>query len=333
MVSSRLPRPLRPRPRLARFGLGCLVALGVAAGAASPASAQVRDAAPAVSTGDAVELSGTARSYVADWLVNPERQLEIGGELTFVTAPESPFPAAPGEPGRKLRLTDVGLFQPHVRYSTGGHIEVAAALSLLAKQPSYLDEPVVQAGSLGLRDGLGHSWALWATGAGGQLLGDAGNWGSLAVGAQARTSIDRTIRFQASLGGAATQLYAGDDSGRPWFAEIVAHGEAVLRSPRGEVGTWLGVDYRVPVAHDGGTVGLDPSVRLGLQVGALIGYVDKWDLYVAASAVNRGDIEDPRTTLPILDGGFDQTQIMFGGARRFDIASGDDKDQALRMAQ
>lgn len=321
-----------PRAALTSLGLGSL-AFGILTAGASPAAAQVRDAAPAVSTGDSIELSASARSYVADWLVNPERQLEIGGELTFLTAPASPFSPGPGEPGRELRLTDVGLFQPHVRFSTGGHLELAAAVSLLAKQPSYLDESVFQAGSLGLRYGLGHKWALWATGAGGQLLGDLGNWGSVAGGAQARTSIDRTIRFQASLGGAWTQLYAGEDSGRPWFAEIVAHGETVLRTPRGEVGAWLGVDYRVPVAHDAGTGGLDPAVRLGLQVGALIGYVDKWDLYVAASAVDRGDLEDPTTTLPILDGGFDQTQIVFGGARRFDLASDEDKDQALKMAE
>lgn len=302
--------------------------LFVIAATAGSARAQVEDSAPAVA-GEAISLSGASvHSYAADWLVNPFRELEVDGSFRFVTAPESNLTS---DDGGELRFSDVGIFHAGARYSFARRFEVAGGFDLLAKQPSYLDEPAWNGGDLGLRFALAEKWALWAHGAGGPLLADLGAWGEAGGGLQARTSIDQTIRFQAAAGVSGTKLFMGEDSGRPWFTELVSHGEVLLRSPRGEVAGWLGVDYRVPLADVDGAVELDPQVRLNFQLGLMLGYVDNWDLYVVYGVVDRGDVEDPATTLPVLDGGFDQSTLMLGAARRFDLEDPKKKDEILQI--
>lgn len=293
----------------------------------SPALAQV-DSTPGTAnvSGESISLS-SVRSYAEDWMINPRRELEVGGSFRFVTAPESNLT---DDDDGELRFTDVGIFHAGGRFSFARRFEVAGGVDLLAKQPSYLDEPAWNGADLGFRMSLRPSWALWVRGAGGPLLADAGAWGDTAAGLQARTSIDETIRFQASAGVSGTRLFMGEDSGRPWFTELVSHGEALLRSPRGEVAGWIGVDYRVPLAHSDGNLEIDPQTRLNFQIGFMLGYVGKWDLYAVYAVIDRGDAEDPATTLPVLDGGFDQSQIILGGARRFDLEP-KPNDQALQM--
>lgn len=304
-----------------------LVALACGAGAA--AAQPTAPATPGVEL--AVETSGASvRSYDEDWLVNPLNELELGAMLRFLMAPES---SLTDDDDGELRFTDVGIFRAAARYSFGRRFEIAAGADLLAKQPSFLDEPIFQGADGALRFSLAPKWALWLRGAGGPLLADEGAWGEAATGAQARTSIDETIHFQASLGGATTRLFAGED-GHPWFVEAVAHGETVLRSPRGEVAGWLGVDYRVPVVEEDDGTGLDPTVRLNFQLGVMLGYVGKWDLFSAVTWVDRGDVEDPSSTLPILDGGFDQVHLLFGANRRWDLSTAQDRqDLILEMAK
>jgi len=84
-------------------------------------------------------------------------------------------------------------------------------------------------------------------------------------------------------------------------------GEASFRTSGGEIGGCVGADHRIPVAHGdaGDPAGaVDRQVRLGLELGGVV-----------------GDIDDPSTTVPVLDGGFDPLQIVLGAARRFDLAS------------
>ena len=314
--------PVRP-------ALTATSALGLVILATAPARAQQQDA---VAGRAMIETSGGAsvRSYAMDWLVSPLSELELGASLRFLTAPESPF----GDEDEELRFTDVGLFRAGARWSFARRFELAGGLDLLAKQPSVLDEPVLQGGDLGLRFGLAEDWALWARGAGGPLLSDLGGWGEVAAGVQARTSLHETIRAQASLGGAATRLFMGEDSGRPWFTEVAGHGELLMRTPRGEMAGWLGVDYRVPVVHGDGNLEIDPQVRLSFHTGLMLGYVGNWDLFTMLTFVDRGDLEDPATIVPVLDGGFDQTQIIFGAARHIDLMADKEKeDLILQMAR
>jgi hypothetical protein len=61
----------------------------------------------------------------------------------------------------------------------------------------------------------------------------------------------------------------------------------------------------------------DPEVRVGLEVGGVLSF-DEWSVFSAYSFVDRGEIAEPQTTLPILDGGFDQRQLMLGVSYRFE---------------
>ncbi|HLU66397.1 MAG TPA: hypothetical protein VKZ63_08965, partial [Kofleriaceae bacterium] len=305
------------------------VQLLVITAAAAPAAAQPLADQPAVIRAEGVMTSGASvRSYATDWMVNPLPELEIGANLRFFTAPESPLG---GDDDGQVRFTDLAVLRANLRHSFARRFEVAGSLDVLAKQPSQLDEPVLQGGSAGLRFALAPGWALWASGSGGPLLGDLGGWGEAGAGLQARTSLHETFRVQASLGGAGTRLFMGEASGRPWYGEVVGHGEALLRSPRGEMAGWLGVDYRIPVLHGDGNLDIDPQVRLGFQIGMMLGYIEGWDLYSIVSIVDRGDLEDPATTVPMLDGGFDQTQIVFGAVRHFDLADDEDEERVLQM--
>lgn len=318
-MRSRLPNLLAP--------LFCLFAR-----TASAQEIQGEEPAPAISQ-DIEYSAGSPRSYAKDWLVNPDRELEVGGTLRFLTAPESPIvpPGTMGDDG-ELRFTDVGLFRPAFRLSFAKRLELSGGVDLLVKRPSYAGEPVFYGGDLGLRVGLAEAWALFVRGAAGPMLAGLGAWAEASAGLQARASIDETIRLQGALGGAVTPLFQAEGPA-PWFAEVVTHGEVVFRTPRGEVAGWLGADYRVPVARvdPAGGIDIDPAVRLGFQLGGTLSYVKSWDLFAVLAVIDRGDAQNPPTTLPILDGGFDQTQLVFGVAHRFDLEGAKEREVYRRV--
>jgi hypothetical protein len=49
----------------------------------------------------------------------------------------------------------------------------------------------------------------------------------------------------------------------------------------------------------------------------VLGVSRSLDLFLELSILDRGDLDDATTTLPILGGGFDQNRIVFGFNRRF----------------
>ncbi len=53
-------------------------------------------------------------------------------------------------------------------------------------------------------------------------------------------------------------------------------------------------------------------------MGTVLSAVKKWDIYVDLAIVDRGDLANPATRLPILDGGFDQTQVIFEVTRHIE---------------
>jgi len=46
--------------------------------------------------------------------------------------------------------------------------------------------------------------------------------------------------------------------------------------------------------------------------------VNKWDLFAELAIVDRGDLSNPATRLPVIDGGFDQRQVLFGVTRHLE---------------
>lgn len=261
------------------------------------------------------------RSKAGNSLLMPAGSLTVGADLSFLTADA-------GLDGEQVRFTDVVLFRPRARYTAGDRIELFAGTTLLPKQPSFTDELVWQGGHLGALVGLGGRLAGFAQAAGGALMDGAGWWAGFDAGVQARKSLDEIIVLQGALGGATSLLFFDEDTEEAfWFAELAAHGEILFQAPDQIAAGWLGVDYRVPVAHAPDAPDalsgdyLDPQPRVNFHIGAALTFLDDWDLYAEFAILDRGDIADPATTLPILEGGFDQRHFVFGLLRRFQTRS------------
>jgi hypothetical protein len=268
-----------------------------------------------------VASAGDVRAYAQDWLILPEGSATVGGDLRFLTAEG-------GLGDEALRFTDVVLLDVNGRLALGGRGELFAGTTLLPKQPSRTGELLWQGSNVGGRVGFGERYAATARAAFGPALGHSGFWGTADVGVEARRSIHPTLRFQGLLGGSATTLFleGRPDSGtadrRLGFGEVVVDGEVVFRMPNGEVAVWLGTQFRFPVARFASPASaraeLEPQTRVNFRLGGVLSYIEDWDLYAEFIVTDRGELREPTTTLPILDGGFDQTTLLLGVTRRFD---------------
>ena len=99
-----------------------------------------------------------------------------------------------------LKLSDVGLLRARIRVTASRRIETFGAVDLLAKQPSYADELVVQGATFGVKVAVSRKWALSTSLAGGSTLDRTGYWGGGGTAMIYRAHPDETLSFQASLG-------------------------------------------------------------------------------------------------------------------------------------
>lgn len=244
---------------------------------------------------------------------------ELGASLNFLTS-------APSLGGEKLAFTDVMLLRLHALMSLGQY-DLFMGSDLLPKQPSYTNELVWQGALAGIRTTIGDKNAAWVRGQGGPQLGRDGYWFNAEAAAQYRYALQRELFFEASLGWAHSQLNFKEDVERFFFVEeVFTQVGLALRDPRkGKFALWLTFDYYLPVISGpdlsdpdpltGGS--LDPQPRVNLHIGALGAITRSVDLFMEFSILDRGDLEDPTTTLPILHRGFDQKQIIFGFMKHF----------------
>jgi hypothetical protein len=256
--------------------------------------------------------SGDVRAMTRDWLVGPPGW-DVGGELRLITSDQSLGDEGP------LKLSDVGLLRARVRATASRRIEAFGAVDILAKQPSYADELVVQGATFGVKVAVTRKWALASQLAGGPTLTDGGFWGGGGTALVYRSHPHETLSFQVTAGASATALRLDEVETDPWLAEASAGGTIMIHSPNGWFGMWMGAGLNVPVVH---SEGFEPATRLDLTVGTVYAVVKDWDIYVEAGIYDRGDAGHPATQLPILDGGFDQRTIVIGVTRRFEGKGG-----------
>jgi len=262
-------------------------------------------------------VRGDVGSKVSERFVMPSGYSEVGAELAFVTSDAVVTP-------KSLGFGDLALFRPSARRSFGDRVELSLGTSLLVKQPTGGHDWIWQGMSLGavVEPWDGYAFTLGAQG--GPLLGGAGSVWSAAPGLAAKWSLDRDARVLLSLSDDFTAL---DGRGRlgagAWLDEIVLGGEAQLGHR--DAAAWVGVDYAVPIAKHGNQplsptpLALHPAVRLDLQVGGVLRVGDNhdWDLFAYYAWVDRGASDRPATLLPVVDGGFDQQQVVLGIQHRF----------------
>ncbi|MEZ4462446.1 MAG: hypothetical protein R3E66_22530 [bacterium] len=257
--------------------------------------------------------SGDYRSKTQDWLIAPGGSGSVGGGFTFMTA-DGDLGGVLGT--RRLKFTDVVLLGLQSRYSLGGIAEVSLATSLLPKQPSTTDELAWQSASLGFRIGLTDHLLTALSFAGGPTLDQSGGWTSAQLGLGWRYAVNPYMVFDGGVHGRGTALFIEDEA--PWFGEVATNVQLVLPNP-GIAAFWCGVEFTFPVASNATTsLPIDPQTRANVMVGGVLSFVDDWDIYATYAFIDRGDLVDPATTLPILDGGFDQQQLTVGVAYRFE---------------
>lgn len=311
-----------------RWTLAALVALG------GVASAERISEDSGVTTGELVSVGSSARGVAGDYLVLPS-----GGELTaqmkFVTA-------GPLFSDKKLEFTDLALFGLTGRWSLFSRLELAASVDLLPKQPAYTDEKPWQSAGATLRSPLGRRVAIAVSGSGGHLLGHSGMWTREALMIEWKKPIDdEFLSFDVAAGIDGLGLSAPKTTKSTAFiTELSINTTALFRVPNGKWGGWVGIGYAVPVqasGHDPTTeIRIDPQPRLDFHMGSVLALVPKWDLFVDFAVVDRGELSDPSTRLPILDGGFDQRQVIFGVTRHIEgkpRPTYDDSDDAIRIGQ
>jgi hypothetical protein len=293
-----------------RWTLAALVGLG------GVASAERVDMDGGVTTGEMISVRGSQRGVAGDYLVLPS-----GGELTaqmkFVTA-------GPLFSDKKLEFTDLALFGLTGRWSLFSKLELAASVDLLPKQPAYTDEKPWQSAGVTLRSPLGRRVAIALSGSGGHLLDHGGMWTREAFMIEWKKPIDdEFLAFDVAAGIDGLGLSAPNTTKSTAFiTELSINTTALFRVPNGKWGGWVGIGYAVPVqasGHDPTTeIRIDPQPRLDFHMGSVLALVPTWDLFVDFAVIDRGELSDPSTRLPILDGGFDQRQVIFGVTRHIE---------------
>jgi len=285
------------------------------AGLGATAHADEDRAAVDEGMGSAISISGSSsrRGVAQDYLVMPSGG-ELTGTMKFLTA-------RPMLGDQELRFSDLALFGLAGRWSLFTKLELSAHVELLPKQPSSTDEKPWQSVGGGIRSPLGRRAALAITGAGGHLIDHEGMWTRETLTLEWRKPIAQVMTFD--IAGAINGVsLSAPRAPSAFITEVSVATSALFREPTGHWGAWVGLGYAVPVTSRGKdpTTGMavDPQPRLDFRVGTVLSLVKEWDLYVDYAIIDRGDLEDAATRLPILDGGFDQHQVTFGVTRHIE---------------
>jgi hypothetical protein len=251
-------------------------------------------------------------------IVMPSGHLEVAGEMAFLMSQPSPH-------AERLALTDLALFRLNLRRSFADWLELYAGGDLLPKQPTSTHALLFQGAHVGAQAEVVPSFAAALGFAAGPLFGADGVFYRAGTGLSWKPSVSEYLRFVVGVGNAWTILdYRQNTSSAFWLGEVVTHAETQIGDQNASM--WVGMDYAVPFASRPHAAAADetrgylkPQVRLNLEVGgALSLHADGWDVYASYAIVDRGELDKPETTLPILDGGFDQQQIAIGVEYRFE---------------
>lgn len=267
--------------------------------------------------------SGSRRGVAQDYLVAPSGG-ELTGQTRFVTAD-------PLLGDQRLAFSDLALFDLAARYSVFSRLELSGRVTLLPKQPSYTEEKVWQSVAVGARSPIGNHAAIALTGEGGHLLGHDGSWVRENLTLELRKPVHEILTFDVQGGVDSIALLRHDHDGGS-LAELGVETSALLRDPHGNVGGWVGIGYAYPLRARGNDpttdMRLDPQPRLDFRIGGVLSLVKNWDVFAEYRVIDRGELGNAATRLPILDGGFDQRQLILGVTRHVEgKPSGDRYDR------
>jgi hypothetical protein len=258
-----------------------------------------------------VDIGVSVRGVAENYLVLPEGS-ELTGSLDVIWAGTS-------LDHQTLTFGDLALFELAGRHAFARRFEVSGTVDFLPKQPAYTDEKVWQSAGIGARAALASNVAASVGGAVGRILDHDGEWLRERATVEWKHPLSQWVAFDLQGGADTIELVAPGAMGAQ-LTELGVQASTFMRGNE-QWGMWVGIAYAVPVEHSGEdpTTGMAiaPKPRLDLHIGTVLAVVPEWDLFVDAAVITRGSIQDPATTLPILDGGFDQRQLVIGVTRHF----------------
>jgi len=256
----------------------------------------------------------------------PSGDLEVAGETAFVTSQRSPR-------AQRLALTDLALLRLNLRRSFSDWLELYTGAELLPKQPTSTHASFFQGVHVGAQAEFAKGFGA-VLGAGvGPLFGADCVFYRGGPGLSWKPSVSQYLRFVVGVGNSWTILdYQPKPSSTFWLGEVVSHAETQFGDDNASM--WVGMDYAVPFASrphadapDPVHGHLDPQVRLDLEIGGAMSlHADGWNVYASYIVIDRGELDKPETTLPILDGGFDQHQLVIGVEYRFEPKRREDRE-------
>lgn len=321
---------------MTRISSGTLGAILATTATVTTAPAFAEAPQPMASVGDSLAVESSRRGVAQDYMVIPEGATELTGQMRLLTS-DALFTDDTGT-AQPLKFSDMALFGLTVRRSLFSKLELTAHVDLLPKQPAYTSEKAWQSVAFGVRSPIGNTVAVSLGGSGGHLISHDGSWLRQSFGVQFKKPLHDIMQFDVR-GGADTTVLVRDQHAGGWLTELGVSGQVLFRDPHGHVGAWAGLGYAIPVAARGydptTDLKLDPQNRLDFRVGAVVSIVKNWDVFVEYAVVDRGELSDAATRLPILDGGFDQQQAIFGVARHFSGSPkqyANDDDDAMQLS-
>jgi len=278
---------------------------------------QVVERAPMVST--SVANVRAVRAFLDDKEVLwGERQ--VGAELSYLTSDA-------GLDGRPVRFTDLVTTRLMGRASFGLRFELVGRLDLLAKQPFPGGQSPFAGGTLIGRFQLERRSSLFLAAGAAPLVGAPGAALVTTTEWNRRTFIDRYDRhvaFSTGIGAQSTHLIsrAGPP---PQLLELVADGalQCIASESDGGFGLEIGTALFVPLWRTGqaywieGSPRFDARTRVHFYLGGYVTVGHRWDLFARWALLDRGDVSAPASRLPLLRGGYDQTELTFGLSYRF----------------
>jgi hypothetical protein len=267
---------------------------------------------------------GGKSSKTDERIVMPTGHLQVAGEMAFLMSKRSPYASG-------VAFTDLALFRLALRRSFAEWFELYAGAAVLPKQPTTTHAPVFHGAHFGAQAEFAPGFGASLGGGVGPMFGADGVYYRGGPALSWKPSVSRHLRFVVGLGNAWTYLaYEQETDPAFWLGEVVTHAETQIGDENASM--WVGLDYAVPFANSPHSTSpdptrgyLDPQVRMNVEVGGAMSLrSDGWTVYATYTIVDRGELDKPETTLPILDGGFDQHQVVVGVEYRFDPKSSDD---------
>lgn len=296
-------------------GVSCLAGALLLVALTSPALAQYN--VPSQATGESLDI---AIAYDPTPQKPKALGWELGASLDFLTSDSR-------IDGPGYKFTDIVFFRMHTLVAVGKRAELFGGVDLLPKQPSASDEATWQSAMIGARLGLSKRLSAYLRTQGGPALASDGWWLTGEAAGQAKVALaDRFLFWESTIGATHTQLFPdANERRRMWQTELLAQTGIALRDKDGAFASWLSFGFHFPLlarpepSRPDPVTGrsLDPTVRVGMALGILVGVNRGLDLFLEGQILDRGDKEDPRTTLPVLSGGSDQKRLVFGFNRRF----------------